>query len=55
MLSSNEPLSGVVLNQFDDKGATRYGAGSYYGYGSTYEHDSTDNNADATTPEKAPA
>ena len=42
ILGSNEPLTGVVLNQFDANRAGRYVGGKYYQYGDYYQADTPD-------------
>ncbi|MBL4782712.1 MAG: polysaccharide biosynthesis tyrosine autokinase [Porticoccaceae bacterium] len=39
ILASNEPLTGVVLNQFDIKKASKYYGSKYYKYGDYYQSD----------------
>ena len=42
ILGSNEPLTGIVLNQFDVRKASRYYGSDYYQYGDHYQSDEPD-------------
>ena len=41
LVASNEPLTGVVLNQFDLSKTSRYFGSKYYQYGDYYKADET--------------